>query len=130
MSALANLRHDGQSERVSTRLFDPEFGPGVRTVRHAPKVEADRRVVGLVGLTRTLPDLLARWDTFDDALRAEYAEQIVWHIRLGLEALGVAVDPPIPAPVLPAAVAHPAQMFSPFAAPALEPMPDEPEEIP
>lgn len=108
---------------MSTRQFDPEFGPGVRTVRHAPKAEADRRVVGLVGLTRTLPDLLARWDTFDDALRAEYAEQIVWHIRIGLEALGVAVDPPAP-PV--AASPEPRRVFGVFEFPTF----DDPPEIP
>jgi hypothetical protein len=145
VTALANLRHDGQSERVSTRQFDPEMGPGVRTVRHATTTP--------VSEWRATPSHNGLWWaegggsiallqlTLESC--AHGSTPALWSIeRMGE---GVAEVMPLPVawrfapatwPALPAEpapvarFAHPAQMFTPFSAPALEPMPDEPEDLP
>lgn len=44
-------------------------------------------IAGVVSLPRNLPGVLAAWDTYDDDLREEYAEQVPWLIRSAREAL-------------------------------------------
>lgn len=131
-----------QSGRVSTRQFDLEMGPGVRTVRHAP-TEAPSAWLD----APTHDGVWWVWDgreVFSWTLRRiDTRAGDHWSYSVngtGSFGLGTTADlsegrkfqqAPQPAPPAPVArFAHPAQMFTPFSAPALEPMPDEPEDLP